>query len=279
MIPESPELSWIQARLGPEARLGPPLTGGVTSRVRLVEIGGRRAVLKQVTNQRWLNERPDVVAYEGRVLEYLSSTSIPVPQVLAIDEDGAKAGTPSILLSWIDGAPAAETAAPEKWLDRLAGVSADIAAVHPPSWIRPFARYLEAGDATPPAWAGDAGLWTAAIDVVSQPPPAAAAQFIHRDYHPWNVLWNNGIVGVVDWSQTSIGPIAMDAAHCRMNLAVGFDVNVADAFKSRWEAATGVPHDPYWDLVTCVDVLPDWRPSAPGNERLETWVQRLLGRL
>ncbi|NNC90931.1 MAG: aminoglycoside phosphotransferase family protein [Acidimicrobiia bacterium] len=276
MVAMSPELSWLRTQLGPEARLGSQLTGGATSRVYSVEIGKRRAVLKQVTNRQWLQERPDVVAYEGRVLGFLSSTSIPVPQVLAVDADGAEAGFPSLLLSWIDGTPAGETARPAEWLDRLARVSAEIAAVEPPSWIRPFARYVEARDAVSPGWASDAGLWQAAIDAVGQPPPAAPARFIHRDYHPWNVLWNNEIVGVVDWSQASIGPIPMDAAHCRANLAIGFDVEVADQFTSRWEAATGVPHHPYWDLVTCGDFLPDWRPSDRGNERLEAWLRHLV---
>jgi aminoglycoside phosphotransferase (APT) family kinase protein len=244
--------------------------------VHLVEVGERRAVLKQVTNKQWLEERPDVVAYEGRVLEHLSSTSIPVPEVLAIDEDGTGTGSPSLLLSWLGGAPAGGTADPLEWLDPLAEVSAEIAGVEPPLWVRPFARYLEAGDAGPPGWARDEAVWQAAIDVVGESAPAAPERFIHRDYHPWNVLWDGDLVGVVDWSQASIGPITMDAAHCGANLAIGFAPDVADAFQSRWEAATGVRHDRYWDLVTCVDLLPDWRPSARGNERLDAWVRHLL---
>jgi aminoglycoside phosphotransferase (APT) family kinase protein len=233
-------------------------------------------VFKQVTNQRWLAERPDVVAYEARVLNLLAGTSIPVPQVLAIDEDGEAAGYPALLLSLIDGTPMGEVAHPDQWLDSLAEVSAEVAAVDPPPWVRRFVRYQEAGEARPPGWANDGSLWQAAIDIVGRPPCTVPARFIHRDYHPWNVLWNGGLVGVVDWSQASIGPVTMDAAHCRANLAIGFGVEVADAYRSRWEAVTGLSHDPYWDLVTCVDFLPDWRPSARGNSRLEAWVRHLL---
>lgn len=276
MIAESPELSWIRTHLGRGAELGPSLTGGVTSRVGQVEIGERRAVLKQVTNQRWLQERPDVVAYEGRVLELLSTTSIPVPRVLAIDEDGTEAGAPSLLLTWIDGTPAGEMVDPLVWLQRLAEVSAEIAVIEPPAWIRPFARYLEAVEAEPPRWAKDRAIWQTAVDIVNQPPPPSPQRFIHRDFHPWNVLWNQRLAGVVDWSQASIGPIAMDAAHCRANLAIGFDAGVADAFQLMWEAATGQAHDIYWDLVTCLDFLPDWRPSNRGNDRLESWVRHLV---
>jgi aminoglycoside/choline kinase family phosphotransferase len=148
--------------------------------------------------------------------------------------------------------------------------------VAPPVWVRPFERYLQAADAEPPLWAEDPAIWKDAIDAVGQPPPSAPERFIHRDYHPWNVLWNDALVGVVDWSQASVGPVAIDASHCRANLAIGFDAAVADAFRTRWEAATELRLDPYWDLVTCVDVLPDWRPSTRGTTSLEAWLSHLL---
>jgi hypothetical protein len=53
-----------------------------------------------------------------------------------------------------------------------------------------------------------------------------------------------------------VGPITMDAAHRTANLAIDSGVEAADAFESRWEAATGLAHDPYWDLVNCIDFLP-----------------------
>jgi aminoglycoside phosphotransferase (APT) family kinase protein len=269
-------LAWIRRYLGPGAQLGPALVGGATSDVRLVEVGERRAVLKQIRNPAWLAERPDVVAYEARVLELVATTSIPVPRVLAVDESGIEAGHPSLLLSWIDGAPAGECANPDEWLDELVTLAVQIAAVDPPDWIRPFARYLEPEAAVPPVWAVDAGVWRRAIEIVGGAAPAAPLGFIHRDYHPWNVLWNGAVVGVVDWSQTSHGPVPTDVAHCRANLAIRFDAETAEDFKSRWETKTGWSHDPYWDLVTCVDFLPDWHPSARGNSRLEVWVRHLL---
>jgi aminoglycoside phosphotransferase (APT) family kinase protein len=226
-------------------------------------------VLKQVRNPVWLAERPDVVAYEARVLELVATTSIPVPRVLAIDENGKEAGHPSLLLSWIDGAPAGECADPDEWLDELATLAVQIAAVDPPDWIRPFARYLEPDAAVPPEWAIVAGVWRQAIEIVGGAAPAAPVGFIHRDYHPWNVLWDGAVVGVVDWSQTSVGPLGMDVAHCRANLAIRFDAETAEDFKSRWETKTGWSHDPYWDLVTCVDF-------TRGDSRLEAWVQHLL---
>ncbi len=279
MVTDPPAMSWVHAQLGPEARLGPPLAGGVTSRVHLVEVGERRAVLKQVTNRRWLTERPDVVGYEARVLDMLESGSIPVPRVLAVDEYGERAGHPSLLLSWIDGAPAGMTASPDDWLDQLVEIAAEIAGVEPPDWIRPFRRYLEPLEARPPIWSSNPEVWERAIDIVAGPPPPFSEGFIHRDYHPGNLLWNGAVVGVVDWSQASVGPIIMDAAHCRANLAIGFEAAVADRFRVKWEATSDAAHQAYWDLVTCVDFLPDWHPSARSNARLEAWLKHVLARL
>lgn len=276
MSPDRETSDWLRRHLGPSARPGRPLVGGVTSEVRLVEAGHRPAVLKRVTNDAWLAERPDVVEYEAKVLDWLAAGPIPVPAVLAVDGTGEESGTPSLLLSLIDGEPAGETASPGAWMGALVDTAISIASLVPPDWTRRFGRYLEASDAAPPPWAADVGLWRRAIEVVSEPPPAVGRGFIHRDFHPWNVLWNGGLAGVVDWSQASVGPIAMDVAHCRANLAIGFDEEAADDFRTQWESRTGLSHLAYWDLVTCVDFLPDWRPSARGNERLEGWVRRLL---
>ena len=84
---------------------------------------------------------------------------------------------------------------------------------------------------------------------------------------------------MLDWSQTSIGPIPMDAAHCRANLAIRIGVAEADSYRDLWESMTGVTHHPYWDLITCVDFLPDWRHSDPGNAHLDEWVGRLVAEL
>ena len=269
-------MEWLRRHLGPAAVVGRPLTGGVTSEVRLVEGGERRAVLKRVTNHDWRAERPGVVAYEAKVLQWLAAGSIPVPGVLAVDGTGEKTGTPSLLLAYIDGEPAGDTASPLAWMGSLVDAAVAIASLDASEWVRPFRRYLEASEAVPPVWAADAGVWRCAIEAVREPPPMARRSFIHRDFHPWNVLWNASLVGIVDWSQASVGPINMDVAHCRANLAIRFGASVADDFKSRWEATTGRNHPVYRDLVTCIDFLPDWRPSARGNERLERWARHLL---
>jgi aminoglycoside phosphotransferase (APT) family kinase protein len=57
---------------------------------------------------------------------------------------------------------------------------------------------------------------------------------IHRDYHQANVLFEDGrLIGVVDWTAACTGPVGIDLAQMRMNLAWEFDVELADAFPRR----------------------------------------------
>jgi Ser/Thr protein kinase RdoA (MazF antagonist) len=45
--------------------------------------------------------------------------------------------------------------------------------------------------------------------------------FLHRDYHPGNLLWNDGsLSGIVDWAFSCRGPRGVDVAHTRWNLAL-----------------------------------------------------------
>ncbi len=73
--------------------------------------------------------------------------------------------------------------------------------------------------------------------------------FLHRDFHPGNVLWTDGAVtGLVDWASAAIGPAAADAGHCRWNLARTLGQDAADRFL----ALTGLAYHPYWDVVAAL---------------------------
>src|SRR5699024_3885678 len=82
-----------------------------------------------------------------------------------------------------------------------------------------------------PAWSNAPLAWKKTIEYIQGPHPAYHPQFIHRDYHPANILWKNGVIsGVVDWVNACIGPVGVDIGHCRVNLAQLYDVDTADAF-------------------------------------------------
>lgn len=80
----------------------------------------------------------------------------------------------------------------------------------------------------PPRWASDPDMWWKAIEVFEGPPPVVEPCFIHRNYHPGNVLWSRGkVTGIVDWGHSRIGSPYADVGHCRVNLAYQFEQDAA----------------------------------------------------
>ena len=93
--------------------------------------------------------------------------------------------------------------------------------------------------------------------------PAYAPTFIHRDFHPGNVLWARGRVsGVVDWVNACAGPRGCDVATCRANLADLAGDRAADDFRAAYEALTGEAFHPYWDMACILENGPScWTPE------------------
>ncbi len=74
--------------------------------------------------------------------------------------------------------------------------------------------------------------------------------FIHRDFHPGNLLWSRRrLTGIVDWAAACRGPIGCDIAHCRANLRDLADPVTADRFVSIYSSLTGYQLDPFWVMA------------------------------
>ncbi len=117
---------------------------------------------------------------------------------------------------------------------------------------------------------------TTLLRLVHSPPPDLPGVFIHRDFHPGNVLWRRGRVsGLVDWEAAALGPPVVDVAHCRVNLLEHGGLTAADRFTEAWERLSGLTHHPWADVVTIVDMLGGADPSPP---REGTDFERALGR-
>jgi aminoglycoside phosphotransferase (APT) family kinase protein len=145
------------------------------------------------------------------------------------------------------------------WLQRLAEPLGVIHAVSADDFGWQFFAYNDVDRLSVPGWSRVPDLWARANAVVRGPAPDTPVGFIHRDYHPVNVLWQNGkISGIVDWPNACRGPIGADLGHCRLNLAAMYGVNAADSFLRAYESLTGVGQHPYWDLRMLTD---DWQPE------------------
>lgn len=103
--------------------------------------------------------------------------------------------------------------------------------------------------------------------------------FIHRDYHPGNVLWKAGrLSGVVDWQAASVGPRTVDVFHCRANLIDRFGLAVADRFVEIWKEVSGSDYHPWAEVVMLVDAM-GWRSHERSSRSARALEQALSQRL
>jgi aminoglycoside phosphotransferase (APT) family kinase protein len=183
-----------------------------------------------------------------------------------------------------------------RWLDGLAQAAVQIHRVDATGFAWTYHRYNEHETLAVPRWSKKPEVWKKVIEIVDGPSPPYRECFVHRDYHPSNVLWYDGTVsGVVDWVNGCRGPAGIDVAWCRHNLANLHGVSLADEFLSAYIAAAGPEfrYNPYWDLMSVVELLPGpptmyvgWRASglpdigdALMRQRVDLYAESVVARL
>ncbi|GGG54814.1 phosphotransferase family protein [Paenibacillus radicis (ex Gao et al. 2016)] len=256
-------LRWVVNAVNPHANVlaVKKLYGGVSSPVHslTLSINGQEQhfVLRQIDNKGWLQEQPDLTFREAESLRRASLISgVATPEVIAFDKTGSSCGMPALLMTRLDGEVVLEPANPLHWVDGLAETLAKLHSSDLAEFPWTFAPYSDASKLDTSLWSKHPEEWREAARIILGPPPVTSMQFIHRDYHPANVLWTEGKVsGVVDWVNGCLGPAGIDVGHCRANLAQLYDVQTADDFLSAYQAYRGdsFTYDPYWDLVTLTD--------------------------
>jgi aminoglycoside phosphotransferase (APT) family kinase protein len=260
---------WVIEAVGPGSRLVRTRRQGLGGwhLNHAVDVADRRGRVHRLMLRRWA--RPDwaaqdadyTVEREVRVLGLLAATPVPAPAVLAADPDGTACDVPAILLTRLPGHPPGPA-------DFGAGgfcaqLAQALAVIHDTgtasAWLDPYRLYYDRAAAVPAHWM-TGPVWRQAADIVRERPPETAMTLIHRDYHPENTLWSRGrLTGVVDWTQASSGPPQLDLAHMRWNLAADHGQQLADRFLACYRSMTGaeLPGQPYWDLVSLMDLLLD----------------------
>ena len=207
------------------------------------------------------------------MLELLAPTGLPVPRVVAMDREGTDTMWPALLMTRMPGRRRMRPPLVE--LARLARRvhTADV----PLDALPPYRSWVS--DALErPAWWSDAGVWSAAMEIVEGPAPNEPLTFIHRDFHVGNVLWQGERPSaLVDWLHGCRGPVSVDIAHCRLNLWLDNGPAVADA----WLEACGVvSHHPYWDIADALSWIP--QPLVDGMrraKRCESFIVTAVSRL
>ena len=130
-------------------------------------------------------------------------------------------------------------------------------------YVQEYFPWHQQATTGPPALATRPDLWRAALDHWLRHQPAYRPTFIHRDFHPGNILWRRGApTAVVDWVEACRGPWGCDIAHCRSELLRLAGPEAADRFLAAYQSLTGRTMDPYWEIASVLEHGPSGYDAA-----------------
>lgn len=294
--------SWVEKGLFEAERIEQvvSLRGGWTSEMRRLDVGGpggaRSLVLRSFVKPFYVRHAEGLLNREADVLRLLGDTDVPAATLVAVDAAAEHCDHPSLLMSLLPGTLRLDDRGADDRADLLARQLVRIhrlpvAARQRPrtyqAWASPERVALPSAGARPE-------LWRRAVDVIRREPPEYEGRFLHRDFHPGNVLFTGTgddlrISGVVDWVETSWGPADLDVAHCSTALALLHGVPAGMRFADRYVAAGGtlagdLTDHLYWRLLDALGFAPDgekvavpWRELGRVDLTAEVLAQRLEG--
>lgn len=241
-------LAWVERNAGSAVDRVRRLPGTSTAAVHLIALeSGVSLVLRRYVWRGFLEHEPDAPSREIDALLFAHREGLKVPEVVAADLIGADAGggAPAILATYLPGKP---IAAPDP--NHLADVAASIHAINADALGHEYFPWCRGEMTSPPTLTTQPDLWERSIDLWHNAMPTYQTTFVHRDFHPGNLLWSRGrLIGIVDWVNACRGPAGCDLAHCRVNLRDLAGPGAAAAFVAAYESITGHPLDPYWIMA------------------------------
>ncbi|MFJ1755116.1 phosphotransferase family protein [Kitasatospora sp. NPDC088134] len=305
--------AWVADHLGRDEHLtaAAALRGGWTSEMRRLTVTGpggeRTLVLRSFVEPFFVRHAEGLLGREAAILRLLAPGSVPAARLVAVDATGARCEHPSLLMTLLPGAVRLEPAGAPERADLAARQLLEIHRTEVTDATRPrdYQPWTAPERVAVPPGTARPALWSRAVALIDRHPPRYRPCFLHRDYHPGNLLYaprpDTGaepqVSGVVDWVETSWGPADLDVAHCATAHALLYGPEHGLAFADRYTAAGGtLADDPadhlYWRLLDALAFAPDaekvavpWRelgrtdltPQLLGD-RLERYVAALLDR-
>ncbi|MER5958600.1 phosphotransferase family protein [Streptomyces sp. NPDC056121] len=302
--------AWVEKELSETERIEDVsrLRGGWTSEMRRLGIygpGGRRSlVLRSFVKPFFLRHAEGLLTREAAILRLLGDTDVPAATLVAVDATAQHCDHPSLLMSLLPGSVRLGDEGVDQRSVLLARQLLRIHLLRVTARAQPrtYQAWTSPERVSPPQNTERPELWRRAVDAIRREPPGHRACFLHRDFHPGNVLFTGKgdglqISGVVDWVETSWGPADLDVAHCSTALALLHGVPTGMDFADRYAEAGGMlAEDPaahlYWRLLDALAFAPDAeKVAAPWREldradltptvltgRLEGYVQALFDR-
>ncbi|MGH3332400.1 MAG: phosphotransferase family protein [Nocardioidaceae bacterium] len=302
--------SWVESGLSADERIdvAETLRGGWTSEMRRLRVsgpGGSRWLVLRTFSMPFFRKHADgLLSREAEVLRLLADTDVPAAELRAVDPTGRDCDHPSLLMTMLPGCVRLDDEGALERSELLAEMLVRIHRVPVDGRTRPrsYQAWTSPERVQIPESTPRPELWRRAVDLIRRDPPAYSGCFLHRDFHPGNVLWDGPaeelrVSGVVDWVETSWGPADLDVAHCSTALALLHGVETGMSFACQYlEAGGTLTDDPsahlYWRLLDALAFAPEaekvtgpWRElgrtdltPAVVSLRLEDYVQALVER-
>ncbi|MDX3540644.1 aminoglycoside phosphotransferase family protein [Streptomyces sp. MB09-01] len=288
--------AWVEKSLPTRHRIHgvETLHGGWTSQMRrlLVNSDGTgdsagegepySLVLRSFVKPFYVKHAPGLLTREADTLRFLADTAVPAPRLHGVDATAATCDHPSLLMSMLPGSPRLDAHDIEGKARLLARQLQIIHSLPVPEASRPrtYEAWTSPERVQLPENPNRPEVWQRALDVIRRPPPAYQPCFLHRDFHPGNVLFTQEgttltITGVVDWVETSWGPADLDIAHCSTTLALLHGTPAGMQLAAHYTAAGGTltsnaTDHLYWRVLDALAFAPNAQKIA------EPW--RQLGR-
>lgn len=258
-------LDWLEHELKIKAAKIEQLLGGTSSRLWLITtVSHTKVVLREYTDQMWLALEPEIARQEVDNLKAAEGIRVKTPKLLASDPYGKVTLHPTVVMSHCEGKVDLKPVNQSDWLDALAKTLADL---HTNDSVvkNKYFRYLDPESNIKAVWSKHPELWQEAfVYLVHTPQPESEEVFIHRDFHPTNILFQDTTVSaVIDWPNACMGPKEFDVAHCRWNLTMLDGMEAADAFlKAYLDYSDSTSYDYYWDLEALLNVFSEGAPEV-----------------
>jgi len=258
--PNSDLRSWADRQAG-SAGAWTAIEGATTAQLWKLELADQTFVIKAFVNPGFVAEYPDCVEHAVQAMAHVElHSTLAVPAVVAADPTGSIAGCPVMLMTMAQGSPMVVPT--RRLFDRIIDVAEQIHVIPANGFGWTHHRYNEPTEVFAPSWFSDPGLFA---ELVARSAAAVSDEaFIHRDFHPGNLLISDDVVtGVVDWDYACVGPSGEDYGRTWLNLANDFGEQISRVFASR--AARRL--DPGWVAASWLD----WLPFYENVGQVERW--------
>jgi len=268
----APEIDWIEKTMGSGAKVRSTSTpaGSTSSDLFRCTVDTKASTVDVVLRRyhEWENGYDlDVPHYEAWAMRTAAAVDVPTPTVLGVDTSLVDGLAPMTLFTYSPGRVVLAPADFDTWLNQMAQAMFAFHQVDVDDAPLDYFPYCDLAARTPPEWSAHQDAWARAIEIARRPAPSARRHFLHRDFHPCNVLFQDGkLSGVIDWVNACRGMAGVDVAHCRWNLALMYGLATADRFLRLYQELAGPDweYPSYFDLVELVETIGGKPTVYPG---------------